>query len=168
MDFWSEIRDFYLNGTFCDLELFPGDVSSGVKCHQIVLSSVSSVLRMTLRSTVTSNDVISRTAVMIPDFSFQEVKELVGSVYDTLCDDSTDSSDSQGRFWNVNQKLTETLGLLEVPKILPCSENWLQTPLQEQSPVSCVQYFNSLIELGPGGLSFLYNMRLGIPLSCSD
>ena len=112
-DFWSQIRDYYRQGTFCDLELLPGDSSVGLRCHRLVLASLSSVLRSALRATsAPSDDAQALTSVLIPDFSHQELKLVLDSIYESLVD--------QASFYHgLNLRITEMLGLLAVPKVTP-------------------------------------------------
>lgn len=123
LDFWSGIRCFYQEGTFCDLEMVPKDSKVSLKCHQLVMASVSTVLRSTL--TTTSHDVLNDSVitVMMPDVSFDELQQMIDSIYDFLAGSSVIPSLTE-----INPVLTKVFGLLAVPKIFP-AQNMAQRTL---------------------------------------
>ena len=93
-DFWTNVRDFYRCGLFCDLELCAaGEKSSnGIKCHQLVLASISRVLNTSLRwhFRISHEGPGFCTIIVLPDVSGNDLKQLVDNVYDRLAGQEAD------------------------------------------------------------------------------
>ena len=77
--FWQEIRSFYETRLFCDLELKCDE--DGLKCHQIVMASISGLVRRALLSNPVPVDPV---VITIPHFPLSSLRALVNSVYRAL------------------------------------------------------------------------------------
>lgn len=106
-EYWNLVRDFYQSGTFCDLELLTED--GVLKCHQLVLASVSAVLGKCLRRHFRafpsgSDDNRGSTTVILQDVSSIELRVIVDCIYDRL-------AGSDGDYLEINPGLSQLLGL---------------------------------------------------------
>jgi hypothetical protein len=97
MDFFETIRSFYMNETFCDLEIVSyksGDDFSRetVKCHSVVLSSAVPSLRPIFEA----NDCVDEPATVVVVVHSREdgeflLKGIVDNIYDCLAGAATPS-----------------------------------------------------------------------------
>lgn len=113
-DFWHQIKDYYERGIYCDMELVPGNSKTGVKCHQLVLASVSRAVRSALKVMLKSND-SDPAYVMLPEFSYEALKVFLDGVYGQLVKEESDGDNFIPEF-----ELNQSLDL----RILPGNKNW--------------------------------------------
>jgi hypothetical protein len=90
MDMFSNIRDFYINGTFCDVNIYGADqnVDDVVKCHAVILSSALPALSSLMKLNSYSNDV--EIDLIFSYLKNSEVKEIIDDIYDALVGDIID------------------------------------------------------------------------------
>ena len=121
-DFWFEIKDYYERGIYCDMELIPGDYKTGLKCHQVVLASVSRAIRSALKMMSSSND--SDTAcVMLPEFSYEVLRSFLDGVYGQLV------KEDSGESFLTDLDLNKNLEL----RILPGTSSWAKEEVIDDS-----------------------------------
>lgn len=108
MDFWEEVRDFYNHGLFCDLRLVTSDSPEGLRCHQLVMASVSTLLHDILRTHYRHNDENSDLIVNLPDIGKDDLEPILGTVYAKL-----GAKNCNQDYMCINPDITELLGLCE-------------------------------------------------------
>lgn len=105
MDYWANIQNFYHQGLYCDLELYAAGSNVGLKCHKLILASVSKNLNPCLRLHSRFAEETNM-AVVVPETSEFELRALLDCIYDKL-----NESGFKEDFLRVSPGLTETLGL---------------------------------------------------------
>ena len=113
LDFWTQIREYYQLGLYCDMELLPGGSKTGLKCHQLVLGSVSKVIQSALKSAMRSND-SDPIYITLPEFSYETVQLFLNSVYNQLV------TENCGEDFEADVELGKSLEL----RILPGAKAW--------------------------------------------
>lgn len=78
--FFSSIKSFYDQGAFTDLEIFGHghnkDFKDGIRCHKLVLGSLSGLFRVVLREETDQ--------IYFPDISHEDLKRFIDTVYEKL------------------------------------------------------------------------------------
>ena len=86
-EFWCSLRDFYLSGSFCDLDFVCGADGEVVRCHKLILSAISPVtIRMAVRSAGEEEGEGKEAAavVVVPDLNSGQVKGFLDDLYSLL------------------------------------------------------------------------------------
>ena len=77
---FNGIKDYFRNGTFCDLTIFgqEGDTLKGIKCHALVICSVAQALKHLL---IEENE---DKYLFLPEIPYEMVSKFVNDIYDGL------------------------------------------------------------------------------------
>ena len=77
---FNGVKDYFLNGTFCDLMIFgqDGDTLKGIKCHALVICSVAQALKHLLIEEKEEK------YLFLPEISYEMVSKFVHDIYNGL------------------------------------------------------------------------------------
>ena len=77
---FNGIKDYFRNGTFCDLTIFgqEGDTLKGIKCHALVICSVAQALKHLL---IEENE---DKYLFLPEIPYEMVSKFVDDIYNGL------------------------------------------------------------------------------------
>ena len=118
-DFWFQLRDYYERGLYCDLELLAGDsgkTTGPLKCHQLILASVSKSIRSALRSAHKSSTSDDPVFVSLPEFSHETLRHFLNAVYEQLVKEADPAT------FVVDPELEKSLEL----RVLPGARAWVR------------------------------------------
>lgn len=125
-DFWIEIKTYYDQGLYTDMELLAGDSRVGLRCHQLVMASVSKAIRTSLKSSLaTSNDASDPVYVLLPEFTYAELSAFTDAIYHSLAKIEVDN------YFDVTGDLSVSLDL----RILPGMRAWDKQELDHMKQV---------------------------------
>ena len=117
------------------MELLPSDSKTGLKCHQIILASVSKAIRSALKSALKSNNGDHPIFVTLPEFGYEAIKAFLDGVYDQL----VHVEDYEDGF-QVDPELEKSLEL----RILPGTKPWANEDITDLTIEHEVRKLNSL------------------------